>query len=369
MKAAESAMQKALTAHDEVAALDAKKVIETCVAEKKKARAKEASLRQGKEHEHQQRVARERAIDGGLDKMGGPSMNGAPPPTDAGRERLRVSLLENMNEFEEKFNTVPDATSSLGPPILEKVECLRKLTADDTDSVTALLVRGRDLTTDEALALESEVTAREEEKNKLVVSLLDELRSAQVTCTTLMQTAKLYLEAERARVAGERLAALEVIQEEQRLLMAATEKQQDVSALGPLATATSLIAGGGSPAPGSLEELDTIVVPRAELDRQKKEVQDDLAAAEQAVAKAMEAYVKATTDVDRALPSSSLRVSRLICAGLLPCSGCADDSVTQIRTRKQLMLLRRQKKLLMKPKRSRRKRNWSNKRNAPKVPL
>ena len=228
-------------------------------------------------------------------------MSGAPPPTEAGRERLRETLEQAMKDFDANFNTNADAMSCLGAPILEKVESLRKMTTADTDSVTALLVRGRDLTAEEAAELESEVTTRDQDRTKLVFSLMDELRRAQAICTALMQAAKLYLEAERARVAGERLAALEAIQQEQEMLMDAT-KRGDTSPRRQGSSQPTLFRpkeGRPAPEPGSLEELNAMVVPKEEMEQQKKQVQDEFEEASRAVDEAEEALTKLRTDAHR----------------------------------------------------------------------
>ena len=96
----------------------------------------------------------------GLMKLGGPSMKNAPPPTQAGRERLRLTLEQALQDFDACFNTASDAMSCLGAPILQMVAQLRAMTTDDTDALTALLVRGRDLSADDSANLEQSVVDR-----------------------------------------------------------------------------------------------------------------------------------------------------------------------------------------------------------------
>ena len=78
----------------------------------------------------------------------------------AGRERLRLTLEQALQDFDACFNTASDAMSCLGAPILQMVAQLRAMTTDDTDALTALLVRGRDLSADDSANLEQSVVDR-----------------------------------------------------------------------------------------------------------------------------------------------------------------------------------------------------------------
>jgi hypothetical protein len=313
LQAAEVAMQQALAEHNEQAFAEAQRSMEEARKEREAIAEQEARLQAARDEKHNykrsQKVQREGDIADGLQQLGGPSMQGAPPPTEAGRERLRATLEQAMKDFDANFNTMPDAMSCLGPGILEKVESLLKMTTADTDAVTAMLVRGRDLSAEESAELETEVTARDTERTTLIYSLMDELRRAQAICTSLMQAARLYLEAERARVAGERLAALEAIQHEQEMLMDATSKKRGAGDSPRKEGDDQAMvfrpkqggAGGPDqppPEPGSIEELNAMVVPKDELQQQKKEAQEEVDAAAQAVEDAAEALSKARKDAD-----------------------------------------------------------------------
>eukprot|EP01043_Picozoa_sp_COSAG02_P022067 COSAG02_NODE_1136_length_14337_cov_50.495505_3_plen_678_part_00 len=298
VEAADKAMQHAIDTRNKKAMEEAQAAKEEAMQEQIRVEEEERRLQQAREEAQRFKDQRESDIADGLVQLGGPSMSGAPPPTEAGRERLRETLEQAMKDFDANFNTNADATSCLGTPILEKVESLRNMTTADTDSVTALLVRGRDLTAEEAAELESEVTTRDQDRTTLVFSLMDELRRAQAICTALMQAAKLYLEAERARVAGERLAALEAIQQEQEMLMDAT-KRDGASPGGQGSSQPSLFRsqeGQLAPEPGSLEELNAMIVPKEEMEQQKKQVQDEFEEASRAVAEAEDALTKLRTD-------------------------------------------------------------------------
>lgn len=301
-------MQQAVASRSKVAQEEAQKEMELAREEQRLIAEEERRLQQARKQAQRLKDERESDIADGLIQLGGPSMIGAPPPTEAGRERLRATLEQAMKDFDANFNTNADAMTCLGAPILEMVESLRKMTTADTDSVTALLVRGRDLTTEEAAELESEVKTRDQDRTKLIFSLMDELRRAQAICTALMQSAKLYLEAERARVAGERLAALEAIQQEQEMLMDATKRRAGGDSPGGKEPAGASVfkprpkPGQAPPEAGSIEELDAMVVPKEELEQQKQQLLQESALANQAVQAAEEALTKAKTSEHSAFP-------------------------------------------------------------------
>ena len=124
-----------------------------------------------------------------------------------------------------------------------------------------------------------------------------------------MQAAKLYLEAERARVAGERLAALEALQHEQAMLIDATSQQKKGggAAAGPGAAGffPGQAAGAEPPAPGSIEELNAMLVPKDEAAQQKAHAHAQVSDAERIVSEAAEALDRAREMADIATREES----------------------------------------------------------------
>jgi hypothetical protein len=186
VQAAEAAMQKAVSEHNHQAVAEAKTQMELARLEHEAVAEKEAAEQRLRDErmnaKQKEKNMREGDLADGLMQLGGPSMAGAPPPTQAGRERLRATLEQAMIDFDANFNTMPDAMSCLGEPILQLVGTLRTMTTADTDAVTALLMRGRDLSPDESTSLQSEVSERESERDTTIVKLMDELRKAQAIC-------------------------------------------------------------------------------------------------------------------------------------------------------------------------------------------
>lgn len=299
MEAAEAAMQKAVSEHNDQAVAEAKAQMELARLELEAVAEKEAAEQRLRDErvnaERLKKNQREGDLADGLMQLGGPSMVGAPPPTQAGRERLRATLEQAMVDFDANFNTMPDAMSCLGEPVLQLVATLRTMTTADTDAVAALLMRGRDLSSDESTSLQHEVSERESERDTTMVKLMDELRKAQAICAALMQAAKLYLEAERARVAGERLAALEALQHEQTMLLDATSQQKKGGAGGPGAAGFS---PGQGLEPGSIEELNAMLVPKDEAAHQKAAAQAQVSEAERIVMEAGQALDEARENAD-----------------------------------------------------------------------
>jgi hypothetical protein len=143
----------------------------------------------------------------------------APANPGALRDRLRSQLEKSMQDFGGAFNLSSESPTCLGVHIVEKMMTLRTMSADDASVVSAVLLRGRGISSEESSEMEAQMQARDAERSALQISLVEDIRTAEALCIVLAQAVHTYLDFERMRLCCDHEADLAIQERMEAALM------------------------------------------------------------------------------------------------------------------------------------------------------